>query len=146
MAILKSLNCVAMPAHSNASPEQHRRTKLVGALNEQKAMAAADKEGREISVTRRRWAKVDGGEKKLVDVPKRLKRWWHNGADGKWLFAIRYGNKVIEIEKGKAAIVVGASDKLIPTIETIISAVQAGELDSHLAQMGFTKSVKKRTK
>jgi len=116
------------------------------ALNEQKAIAAAEKEGREFSVTRRRWLKGDGGEKKLIEVPKRLKRWWHNGPDGKCLLAVRYGNKVIEIEKGKSAIVVGASDKLIPTIETIISAVQAGELDSHLAQMGVGTGIKKRKK
>jgi hypothetical protein len=33
------------------------------------------------------------------------------------------------------AIAVGKKDKLIPTIETVIAAVEAGELDTLLAQM-----------
>jgi UDP-3-O-acyl-N-acetylglucosamine deacetylase len=33
------------------------------------------------------------------------------------------------------AITVGKKDKLIPTIETIIAAVEAGELDTVLVQM-----------
>lgn len=146
MTILKTLNYAVMPAVTHTTPEQHRRFKLVNALNEQKAMATADSEGRTFSVTRRRWLRVEGGEKKLVEVPKRVKRWWSNSADSKCLFVIRYGNKVIEVEKGKAAIVIGSEDKLLSTIDTIISAVQAGELDTQLAQMGFAKDLRKRKK
>ena len=36
------------------------------------------------------------------------------------------------------AIAVGKNDKLIPTIETVIAAVEAGELDAVLAQMSKT--------
>jgi len=144
MTILKGLNYAAMPVMRSATPEQHRRNKLVNALSEQKAMAEAERDGRVYSVTRRRWVSNDTGEKTLVDVPKRLKRWWLNDANGNCLLTLRYGNKVVEIEKGKAAIVVGKSDKLLATIDTLISAVKAGELDPHLTQMGTGRIIKKR--
>lgn len=97
-------------------------------------------------VTKRRWAKSDDGTKKLIEAPKRLKRWWVSDANGNCVLSVRYGNKVLELEKGKVAIVVGKNDKLIPTIETLISAVNAGELDSHLAQMSIGRGIKKTKK
>ena len=47
---------------------------------------------------------------------------------------MRYGAKAIEFEKGKTAIVVPGKDQLVATLDTVISAVRAGELDEHLAQ------------
>ena len=107
--ILKSLTFSAMPSQSRLTPEQHRRAKLVAKLNEQKAIAEADHDGREFVVTRRRWVKSEDGAKHLVDAPKRIKRWWMTDANGNCLLAIRYGSKVLELEKGKAAIVVWES-------------------------------------
>ena len=46
---------------------------------------------------------------------------------------VRYGAKAIEFEKGKTAIHVSSKDQLVATIDTIIAAVRAGELDEHLA-------------
>ena len=146
MAILKQLNFSAMPAFRHMTHEQHRRNKLVTALNEQKAMAEANRDGHEFSATKRKWQKEEDVTKKLVEAPKRLKRWWVSDANGNCLLSVRYGNKVLELEKGKAAIVVGKNDKLIPTIETLISAVNAGELDSHLAQMSMGRKIKKTKK
>ena len=143
MAILKGLSFTAMPTFSHVTPEQQRRNKLIAALNEQKAMAEATRDGNEFVVTKRRWAKSEDGTKKLVEAPKRLKRWWVSDANGNCVLSVRYGNTVLELEKGKAAIVVGKNDKLIPTIETLISAVNAGELDPHLAQTGMGRRVKK---
>ena len=51
---------------------------------------------------------------------------------------MRYGAKPIEFEKGNAAIAVGKVEKLKPVLETVIAAVQAGELDGVLAQMSKT--------
>ena len=45
---------------------------------------------------------------------------------------VRYGAKAIEFEKGKTAIVVPSKDQLVATLETVISAVRAGELTSTL--------------
>ena len=40
--------------------------------------------------------------------------------------------KVIELEKGKAGILVGAPDRLDGVLVTLIAAVKAGELDGAL--------------
>ena len=146
MTILKTLNYAALPASVRMTPEQHRRAKLIAKLNEQKALAEADQEGRVLNLTRRRWVTTEDGAKRLMDAPKRLKRWWFNDSAGNCLLAVRYGNKVLELEQGKAAIVVGKTDKLIATIDVVISAVNAGELDQNLAQMGFGREIKKAAK
>jgi hypothetical protein len=146
MTILKTLNFAAMPATIRLTPEQHRRSKLIAKLIEQKALAEADQTGRELSLTRRRWVKAEDGTKHLMDTPKRLRRWWVIDAKGDCLLAVRYGSKVLEFERGLSAIVVGKPDKLIPTIDALISAVNAGELDPHLAKMGFGSEMKPATK
>jgi hypothetical protein len=56
---------------------------------------------------------------------------------------VRYGSKTIEFEKGKTAIVVPGMNQLGPTIETVIAAVRAGELDELLAQQAKARYVSK---
>jgi hypothetical protein len=146
VTILKSLNYAAMPDRSRMTPELHRRSKLIAKLTEQRALAEADQDGRILTITHRRWVSAEGGQKHLIDVPKRLKRWWFNDAGGNCLFAVRYGSKVIELEKGLPAIIVGKTDNLIATIEMVISAVNAGELDGHLSTMGFNREIMKMVK
>jgi hypothetical protein len=50
---------------------------------------------------------------------------------------------VLELEKGKGAIIVGKPDQLIPTIDKIIAAINAGELDALLSEMGLTRLIRK---
>jgi hypothetical protein len=54
---------------------------------------------------------------------------------------VRYGAKSTEFEKGKTAIIVPSKDQLVATIDTIIAAVRAGELDEHLAQHAKARGV-----
>jgi len=137
--ILKNLSLSVLPTNVGLSPEQHRRAKLVGKLMEQKVIAEADRDGREPNIMQRRWVTTESGARAAIDAPKRIKRWWVKDAEGNCLLAIRYGSKVLGLEKGKTAIVVGKPDQLVPTIETIIAAINAGELDGHLAHMGLTR-------
>ena len=146
MTILKTLNFAALPATIRMTPEQHRRSKLIAKLMEQKALAEADQTGRELSLTRRRWVKAEDGTKHLMDTPKRLRRWWIMDAKGECLLAVHYGRKVLELEPGLSAIVVGKPDKLIVTIDAVISAVNAGELDPHLAKIGFGREIRQAAK
>lgn len=143
---LKTLSLSVLPTATHMSPEQHRRMKLIGKLSEQKAIAEADRDGRDPQLTRRRWVTTEQGTKTLIDSPKRIKRWWQNDAQGNCLLVVRYGSKVLELEKGKAAIIVGKPDNLIPLLDTLIAAVDAGELDSHLAQMGLAQPLRKAAK
>jgi hypothetical protein len=59
---------------------------------------------------------------------------------------VRYGSKPIEFEKGKSVIVVPSKDQLAATIDTVIGAVRAGELDEHLAAQAKARGVPKPKK
>ena len=56
---------------------------------------------------------------------------------------VRYGSKSLEFEKGKAAIVLKDKTRLTATIDTLISAISAGELDDQLAQNAKTSAIAK---
>jgi hypothetical protein len=59
---------------------------------------------------------------------------------------VRYGQKVIEFEKGKNAIAVGTMDKLGEVIDVLVAAVANSELDETLKTMGFGRSISKQHK
>ena len=45
---------------------------------------------------------------------------------------VRYGNKVMELAKGKAAIEVGGAKELLTVLTTLRKATEAGELDAQI--------------
>lgn len=65
---------------------------------------------------------------------KRLRRWWQEDTLGTIALTVRYRAEPIEFKKGKRSVIVPAKEQLVDTIDTIIAAVKAGELDPHLAQ------------
>ena len=90
------------------------------------------------TLSRQKWIVDENGVKQLRELRKRVRAWWRTDPTGAVVLTVRYGAKPIEFERGKAAIAVGKKEKLIPTIETVIAAVEASELDSVLAQMSKT--------
>ena len=94
-------------------------------------------------VPRQKWVKQSDGSKALVDSPKRVKRWWQMDSAGNTFLIVRYGARVLELEKGKPAIAVGGRDKLEATITAVMDAVAAGELD---AAIDAVRSAGKQTK
>ena len=72
------------------------------------------------------------GEKKVVNVPKRVKDWFWVAENGKINLSVRYGAKVIEISKGKNAIECGTADELLQTLSLLKTATLAGELDEQI--------------
>ena len=84
-------------------------------------------------VSLQKWRKQEDGSKLLVERQKRVKKWWVEDIAGNMFFTVRYGAKLIEFEKGKAAIAVGDKDNLISVVEAVISAVRNGEFDALLA-------------
>jgi hypothetical protein len=87
----------------------------------------------------------DDGVRRSVEVPKRVRAWWWNSEGGKISLNVRYGARVVELAKGKSTIEVAAPTDLIPTLELIKRAVEAGELDKEIEtasiklREGFTK-------
>ena len=131
MTQLKSLTFAALPRLSATDPVIHRRNKLIVRLQQQVQLA----QDPNFTLTRQKWIADETGVKQLRSLPKKVQPWWRIDPTGAVVLTVRYGAKPIEFSKGLAAIAVGKKEKLIPTIETVIAAVEAGELDAVLAQM-----------
>ena len=131
MAQLKSLTFAPLPKLSSTDPVVHRRNKLITRLTQQISLV----QDPNFTLTRSKWVDGENG-KELRETKKRVRPWWRVAdASGNVILAIRYGAKPIEFEKGKAAIMVGKKDQLIPVIQTVIAAVEAGELDAVIGVM-----------
>ena len=72
------------------------------------------------------------GLRKQVELPKRIKPWWFQSEQGKVCVSVKYGSWTIELAKGKPSVEVANAQDLIKTLETIKSAVEAGELDAQI--------------
>ena len=72
------------------------------------------------------------GLRKQVEMPKRIKPWWFQSEQGKVCVSVKYGSWTIELAKGKPRVEVASAQDLIKTLETIKSAVEAGELDAQI--------------
>lgn len=119
--------------HQHMSVEETMRQRLLAKLADQRQMAEADIAGTGIIKTRRIYVTNDAGERVAKDVERRLRRWyWQNGA-GVWLMELRYGNKPLKLMGGKSAVEVGEQSQLLTVLDTLMAAVQAGELDRALA-------------
>ena len=132
MATLASLKLVAAKKPTNQSPVVQRRNKLSSKIFEQIQLAKAHVDGTTYTATKSKNVMNVDGQRVQVTVPKRIKPWWFVSEAGKVCVAIRYGAKIVELSKGKTAIEVASSAALIDTLETVNSAVLAGELDQQI--------------
>ena len=129
-SILNTLKLTAA-RKSRALPDVvKRRNKLLQKLLEQRELAAALEQGQHYAPKRLRSLRdEDTGARVVKEVAVRIKPWFWTGEKGECLLAINYGSKQIELQKGKTAIDVGGTDKLVTVLETVITAVKNGELD-----------------
>jgi hypothetical protein len=128
MTNLKNLSIIASSKPRN-DPVSVRRQKLRDRLEEQKKLFDDPAYVRTIQ----RWSKVDG-QKVLTAKQVRVSPWWWTDADGRLVMAVKVRSRPIEFEKGKAAIAVPSREQIPAVIDTLIKAVDAGELDEQLAQ------------
>ena len=131
MTQLKSLTFAALPRLSAADPVIQRRNKLIVRLQQQIALV----QDPQFTLTRQKWIADETGVKQLRELRKKVRAWWRTDPTGAVVLTVRYGARVIEFAPGKAAIAVGKKEKLISTLETVIAAVEAGELDGTLSTM-----------
>ena len=132
MSTIASLKLSATKKSQAMNPATHRRNKLCKKLWEQIQLAQAHLEGKEFTTTHFRTVTDQDGLRRSVELPKRVRAWWWNGDNGKIALNVRYGAKVVEIAKGKSTIEVATHTDLIPTLELLKRAVEAGELDIQL--------------
>ena len=148
MTALLKLKLVSVQA-GQKSPTVLRRNKLTGKIHDQIQLAnAANAGGVYAAKTVKFVTDAETGERKLVELARRVKPWWFTAPTGKTVLALRYGAKPIEIVKGKNGIEVADMAELITTLGVIKDAVNAGELDTQMEQVsgalraGFGKKKK----
>jgi hypothetical protein len=130
LATLK-LSTAVKPTHMPAV--QVRRNKLIKRLWEQMELAKAQLAGTQFAPIKfRSYQDKETGLRKQVETTKRVKQWWFTADNGKLVMNVRYGARVIELAKGKSSIEIGGTEQLLPTLELIKQAVEAGELDTQI--------------
>ncbi len=76
--------------------------------------------------------------------PRKVSPWWWIDKEGKYLMAIKYGSKVIELAKGKSAVQAETLEQIIEVLKSLKQATSNGELDVLLTQAG--ELIRKRFK
>ena len=130
MSTLSNLKLVAIKRPTHMPAIVVRRHKLAKKLWEQIQMAKSQIDGTPFVVTKFKTIKdKETGLRRQVEIPKRLKPWCFQSEQGKVCVSIKYGSWTIELAKGKPSVEVASGAELVRTLETIKSAVEAGELD-----------------
>ena len=133
MSALTALKLVAAKKPTAMPPVVIRRNKLSSKLWEQIELARGQAAGKPFVALKSRTVRdAETGLRRSVDIPKRLRPWWWMSEAGKVCVSIRYGSKVLELGKGKAAVEVATPDDLVSTLEAVRRAVEAGELDAQI--------------
>jgi hypothetical protein len=135
-AILSSLKLVNAKRQNSIDPVVFRRNKLNEKLKVQIAMAEAMNKGEAFTVKRKKLMRDElTGTTSYVDINKRLKTWWFTSNETKRVAVqIFYGNKVIDLAKGKNAVEVANGDELISVLTRLQQAVLEGSLDVQIEQ------------
>lgn len=131
---LSGLKLSAAKQPANVGEEQVRRNKIVKRLVEQRELATAVAAGVAYRQEKMRTV-VDKatGEHSSVAVNKRVKQWWFATDDNRLALTVRYGSQILELARGKFSVDVPDLHQLVPTIDLVIEAVRAGELDTQIA-------------
>ncbi len=117
------------------SPEAKLRGKMLEALDLQIEAAKAMLNGETFIRRAMRWVKdPETGERVRKEMPVRFRPWYWKDEQGNYMLDVRYGNRQIELKPKKPAIEVGEGENLVPTLETLREAVNAGELDKLLKE------------
>ena len=132
LSTLKFVNAKRLVSKSD--PTQFRRQKMIKKLDEQILMAAALVEGRQPLITRtRRVRDSETNERQLVKSTASVRQWWFMSETGKTAVQLRYGSRVITLAKNRNAVEVSGNGELLATLQTLKTAVAAGELDQEIA-------------
>ncbi len=131
MATLTSLKLVAAKKPAQKDPVQHRRAKLSMKVLEQLALCKALNAGEIYAPTRIKTVTNAEGERVQVNQLKRVKQWWFVEGN-KVLLQVRYGSKTLMLNGKSNAVECANADALIGALETVNTAVLAGELDAQI--------------
>ncbi len=134
MAILSKLKINKKErAGSRETVEQRLRRQMIDRLKEQRGFVTADIAGQQIIKTTARYVqnKVTG-EAIRQQVPVRIRRWYWQEQTGAVCLNLLYGTCVIKLQDGSTTIEAKDLAKVPETIDLVVEAVEAGELDGAL--------------
>ena len=133
MSALSNLKLVAVKKPTHMPAIVIRRNKLSSKLWEQIQLAKSQLEGTPFVVMKYKTVKDrETGLRKQVEVPKRIKPWWFQSEEGRVCVSVKYGSWTLELAKGKSSVEVASADELVKALESIKTAVEAGELDHQI--------------
>jgi hypothetical protein len=95
-------------------------------------LAKAQQAGETFNTKRFKTVRDIDGATKTIEMQKRVRPWWFVAENGKVCLNVKYGTKVLEIQKGKPSVEVANPSELISTLELIKQCVEAGDLDSQI--------------
>jgi hypothetical protein len=132
--VLASLKLVNAKRQITSDPIHFRREKLIQKLSVQIQMAQSLKNGEEFSVKRMKKITDEfSGITSMVEVNKRVRQWWFvNNETKKVAVQLFYGNKLIDLAKGKNAVEVSNGDELISVLMKLREAISDGSLDTQI--------------
>jgi hypothetical protein len=145
MAVLSKIKTSKTARIDNNDGTVRRRTKLIEKLQEQMLGAEALIAGKLYQPTKTITQKNADGEHERVQQPKRFRAWYWHDVAGVWHTEVRYGAKVLKLNsKGDTAITVGNKEALPTTLQLVIDAVYAGELDAAIDAVAVTRKLIKK--
>ena len=126
---LSSLKITNVVRQTTTNTNEFRKNKLLKKLDEQISLAKAQKNGELFTVKRLKNVKDQNGNSTQIEVAKRVSPWFWTD-NNKTFVQIRYGTRVLELQKGKNTIETASADELLKTLGIVKTAVANGELDS----------------
>ena len=126
---LSSLKITNVVRQITANTNEFRKSKLLKKLDEQISLATAQKNGELFTVKRLKNVKDGNGNSTQIEVRKRVSPWFWTD-NNKTFVQIRYGTRVLELQKGKNTIETASHDELVKTLGIVRTCIANGELDS----------------
>ena len=134
--LLSTLKLVTATRATHVSPVIQRRQKLIAKIDEQICLATAAMDGTIYQPTKfKNVVNAETGEKQYQQVAKKVRAWWWRNEAGKVNLVVRYGARIIELAKGKNSIELENEAAILPTLDLIRKAAEAGELDEAITSV-----------
>ena len=141
--LLSTLKLVTATRATQTSPAIQRRQKLIAKIDEQICLATAAMDGTEFKPTKfKNVVNAETGETEYKQVAKKVRAWYWKNDAGKWNLVVRYGARVIELSKGKNSIELENEAAILPTLDLIRKAAEAGELDEAITKISKIAELK----
>ena len=133
MASLKTLTFKTVERNRRESEIIERRRKLSVKLEEQQKVLELHLKGEHYVVTGPKWMRNNHGERVLVQKQRIIRPWFFE-RDGGYYFQIKYGTRILSVDGVHNAIFVEVISDLNGVLSKLITATEAGELDTAIAQ------------